>query len=227
MDLKKIISKIRIVIFVCAAIFVAGKYFLTGSIGKTYKLSQDISRVENEQIYSITFDDLVKLLEEINPKATIKTDTTAKSHENKTTKNKYYSRSLTFNNHKITCYSEEENGKLGNLIIFSGRGLGKSYKMTKDANGVPRSNPDSLEFKQEITNAFKRNAAVLNNVLNASITQKELNKFLNKNIGKKIVTGGNTDVGDSNIFFFVDGHSLALSFIPKQNSVVTPEETTN
>ena len=227
MDLKKIIGKIRIIIFVCVAIFVAGKYFLTGSIGKTYKLSQDISRVENEHVYSITFDDLVKLLEEINPKAKIETDSTSRSHENKTTKAKYYSRSLTFNNHKITCYSEEENGKLGNLIIFSGRGLGKSYKTTKDANGIPRANPESLEFKENTTNAFKRNAGILNNVLNASTTQKDLNKFLNKNIGKKIVTGGNVDVGDSNVFFFVDGHSLALSFIPKQNNVEIPEEATN
>ncbi|MGF6905815.1 hypothetical protein [Fusobacterium sp. PH5-44] len=227
MDLKKNLNKIRIVIFLCAAIFLAGKYFLTGSVGKTYKLSQDISRVENEQNYSITFDEFAKLLEEIDPKANIKADSSSKSHENKTTKAKYYSRSLTFNSHRITCYSAEENGKLANLIIFSGRGLGKSYQSTKDANGVPRINPNSLEFKTTVTSAFKKNAAILNNILNSSATQKDLNKFLNKNIGKKIITGLDADVGDSNIYFFVDGHSLALSFIPKQSNTPTPEETTD
>jgi len=227
MDQKSIINKIRIAIFVCAAIFIGVKYFMTGSLNKSYKLKEDISRVENEKNFSITFEELAVLLQEIDPKATIKKDDKAKTNDAKDG-SKYFTQELTFKGSKILGYSYEEKGKLIAIEIYSGRGLPKGTKMIKDSKGIPRAQASSVEFKTQTTDLLKRNAAILNNILNPSTTEKELYKFLRTNIGKNIKTGVNTDVGDTTVDFYGDSryYTLILSFSPKRNIQISTTATT-
>ena len=213
MDLRVILPRIRVGIFLCVALFVGSKYFTTGSFNKTYKLKEDISRVENENNFSINFEELTALLEEIDPDAKIEPDRMSRSHEYNG--QRYYSNGVTYKGNRIRGYYLEEGGKLLRVEIFSGRGTGKDFQSVPGNTGIQRLQPTTLEFKDTITNALKRNAATLNNVLNQSSTAKELNKFLNANIKKNIKTGVYADIGDTNVLLFIDDYYLVLSFAPK------------
>ena len=202
--------------------------FKVGGPFKTYKLKDDISRVENEDHYSLTMEDLKNFLLEIDPKANIRmgaseTDTsislfsirlgithTLASYTSYSKSGTYYSQDLYFNSRKFTGYSLEENGKLAAISVTSDGAYIRGLMLSDFLNDDPP------QFENSVIKELIKNANILNNILNTSETQQEFDKFVRQNLGSNnIRIDESASLGDSIALLNLRGRYLTITFFPK------------
>ena len=224
---KKFLKIITLLIVILVGITL----FKPGGPFGTYKLKDDISRVENEDHYSLTMEDLKNFLLEINPRANIymgssETDISIPIHSSirigftftqidsptHSKSGKYYSQNLYFNNRKFTGYSLEENGKLAAISVTSDGSYIRGSTVGDFLNDYPP------QFKGSVVKELRKNANILNNILNASKTQQEFNQFTKQILrGKTIRIGESASLGDSIAILNSRDSYLIITFFPKYN----------
>lgn len=190
----KQITKILGILVIVIGIFVFKLFLLPNSIAKT---KDNISRVENSDNYSITFNELISLLEETAKKEKIEVKTS-----NRTVtlgKKKYYKSTAYLKKYLIEGFSEED-GKLALIKIYSTQGKFKSATR--------------IEFNETLIKNFRKYATFLSNVLNSDKNQKEVLEFLTKQTGKKI-SPARKNIDNFSISLSVSGKSLIVTFRPQ------------
>lgn len=190
----KQITKILGILVIVIGIFVFKLFLLPNSIAKT---KDNISRVENSDNYSITFNELISLLEETAKKEKIEVKTS-----NRTVtlgKKKYYKSTAYLKKYLIEGFSEED-GKLALIKIYSTQGKFKSATR--------------IEFNETLIKNFRKYATFLSNVLNSDKNQKEVLEFLTKQTGKKI-SPARKNIDNFSISLSVSGKSLVVTFRPQ------------
>ena len=191
----KQITKILGILVIAIIIFAGKLFFLPNSIAKT---KDNISRVESSDNYSITFNELVSLLEETAKKEKIEVKTSNRTVT--LNKKKYFKSTLYLKTYLIEGFSDEKDGKLVMVKIYSP--LGKFKSTTR------------IEFNESLIKNFRRYAALLNNVLNSDKNQKEVLEFLTKQTGKKIAPA-RKNIDNSTVSLSVSGKSLVVTFRPQ------------
>ncbi|MDU1909613.1 hypothetical protein [Fusobacterium sp.] len=203
--MKKLLFVLILLIFIIPIIFLANKNF--DGI-KTPRLKNDISRVDVSGTYKITFDELVELLKEIDPTASIKVDNRVKKFTEQNGDIRDHYKSVIFSSHEIRGYFNEEKEHLTAVAVYSKFGISKAGKNTSEFN-------TTVEFDKGTINNFKSKVLIVNNILNSSNSQKEMTKFLKNTIKKEIKSNQKGEVGDSTIYLYKDINSIVIEFIPK------------
>lgn len=191
----KQITKILGILVIAIIIFAGKLFFLPNSIAKT---KDNISRVESSDNYSITFNELVSLLEETAKKEKIEVKTSNRTVT--LNKKKYFKSTLYLKTYLIEGLSKEKDGKLVMVKIYSP--LGKFKSTTR------------IEFNESLIKNFRRYATLLNNVLNSDKNQKEVLEFLTKQTGKKIAPA-RKNIDNFTVSLSVSGKSLVVTFRPQ------------
>lgn len=191
----KQITKILGILVIVIGIFICKLFLLPNSIAKT---KDNISRVESSDNYSITFNELISLLEETAKREKIEVKTSNRAVT--LGKKKYYKNTAYLKKYLIEGFSEEEDGKLALIKIYSTQGKFKSTTR--------------IEFNETLIKNFRKYAALLSNVLNSDKNQKEVFEFLTKQTGKKI-SPARKNIDNFSISLSVSGKSLVVTFRPQ------------
>ncbi|MDU1911324.1 hypothetical protein [Fusobacterium sp.] len=164
-----------------------------------YKTKNDVSRVKNEISYSINYDEFYSYLKEAFPKIKFE------KQEPRITKSGKYVGVITWKKFKLECNFKEKNSELTSIYLSSPKGETKHSKTVALIKNV--------EFNQQDIKDLKKYSLVINNILNSSNTQNQMQEFLNGKL-KKNIERGKTQIGYSRVTLKLSGSTLLVVFEP-------------